>query len=125
MADALFYLLALGSVASAVGVVTAKNPLFSVLSLLAAGPRHGYQLAVELEESSQGFFRFNHGTLYPILHQLEKDGRIRGEWDTAGSTRKRKRYRLTPAGKRHLERQRRSWGQFLGRLTAIVGELGS
>jgi DNA-binding PadR family transcriptional regulator len=94
-----------------------------LLAVLAGEAKHGYQLAVEVEERSDGFFRFNHGTLYPILHKLEKDGMIRGEWGEGGPARKRKSYKLTPAGRRYLDRQRRAWGRFLGHLTGIVGEL--
>ena len=58
-----------------------------ILAILAERPRHGYQLALELEERSNGFFRFNHGTLYPILHKLENDGLIRGTWSDEGPRR--------------------------------------
>ena len=34
-----------------------------ILATLADGPRHGYQLALEIEDRSSGTFRFNHGTL--------------------------------------------------------------
>lgn len=56
-----------------------------ILSVLSSGPHHGYQLALELEEKSQGAFRFQHGTLYPILHKLEKSGLIGQEDDGASS----------------------------------------
>ena len=70
-----------------------------ILSVLAGGARHGYQLAVEIEERSAAFFRFNHGTLYPILHKLERGGLIRGAWSGDDTGRKRKRYSLTAKGR--------------------------
>ena len=94
-----------------------------ILATLAHGPRHGYQLALEIEERSQGFFRFNHGTLYPILHKLEKDGLIRGEWGESGPRRKKKSYKLTAAGNRSLEGQLRDWEKFFEQFSSIVGEL--
>ncbi len=94
-----------------------------ILAVLGGGAKHGYQLAVELEERSGGFFRFNHGTLYPILHKLEKDGLIRGEWGESGPRRKKKSYKLTPAGRRSLRDQLQDWGRFLEQFTSIVGEL--
>lgn len=48
-----------------------------ILSLLSTGPHHGYQLALDLEDKSRGALGFKHGTLYPILHELENDGLIR------------------------------------------------
>jgi PadR family transcriptional regulator PadR len=94
-----------------------------ILSVLADGAKHGYQLALELEERSQGFFRFNHGTLYPILHKLEQEKLIRGTWSEEGPRRKRKSYALTPRGKRYSADQVAAWGTFFARFTEIVGEM--
>jgi DNA-binding PadR family transcriptional regulator len=94
-----------------------------LLAVLLGGSKHGYQIALELEERSGGFFRFNHGTLYPILHKLEKDGLIRGEWGESGPRRKKKSYKLTPAGRRSLQGQLKDWQKFFEQFSSIVGEL--
>lgn len=91
-----------------------------ILGVLADGPRHGYQLALEIEARSEGFFRFNHGTLYPILHQLEKEGLLAGTWSEEGSRRRRKRYALTRHGRERAERQREAWREFARRLLGIL-----
>ena len=93
-----------------------------ILSTLSSGPRHGYQLALELEENSRGAFRFKHGTLYPILHKLENDGLIRGDWLEEVGKRKRKSYRLTDAGRRRLGEQIVEWSEFLERFFNVVVE---
>jgi PadR family transcriptional regulator PadR len=93
-----------------------------ILSALAAGPLHGYQLALVIEERSDGFFRFNHGTLYPILHRLEKDGLIAGAWSDEGPRRKRKSYTLTARGRRHLDGLRAGWREFAARFLAVTEE---
>lgn len=72
-----------------------------VLSSLRDGPKHGYQIGLDVEAESNGLFRFKHGTLYPILHRLENEGMIRGSWSKGGG-RRRKVYLLTAAGERHL-----------------------
>ncbi|MCJ7626870.1 MAG: helix-turn-helix transcriptional regulator [Longimicrobiales bacterium] len=72
-----------------------------VLSTLRAGPKHGYQIGLDVETDSNGLFRFRHGTLYPILHRLEEGSLIRGSWSKAGG-RRRKVYSLTGTGERHL-----------------------
>ncbi len=95
-----------------------------ILAVLADGPRHGYQLALEIEERSGGFFRFKHGTLYPILHKLEREGLLRGDWSEPAKTRKRKRYTLTARGRRELSGQRDAWRSFCRHFGDIVGELG-
>jgi len=93
-----------------------------ILSTLASGPHHGYQLALELEEKSSGAFRFKHGTLYPILHKLEGEALIRGDWLQEKSKRKRKSYRLTESGRRHLQMQIDAWREFFDRFFNIIEE---
>lgn len=73
-----------------------------VLAALRSGPRHGYQIALELERRSGGLFSLQHGTLYPILHRLERGGLIAGEWSRRGG-RRRKVYALTASGRTHLD----------------------
>jgi PadR family transcriptional regulator, regulatory protein PadR len=91
-----------------------------ILAVLQSGPKHGYQIAVEIEESSDGFFGFTHGTLYPILHHLEKEGLVDGEWESGGSRRKRKVYRLTAAGRANLRERAAGWRELHERLSAFV-----
>ncbi len=94
-----------------------------ILAVLAGGPRHGYQLALALEEKSRGAFRFAHGTLYPILHKLENEGWIRGEWQQDGTKRKRKRYTLTAAGRRRGGELASGWRGFFDRFFSVVEEV--
>ena len=96
-----------------------------ILATLAQEKKHGYQLALEIEERSQGLFKFNHGTLYPILHKLEKEGLIKGTWKEEGPKRKRKYYTLTAKGRRHLTGQKQAWSTFFHRLFDILGEEAS
>ena len=92
-----------------------------ILAALAEGPRHGYQLALEIEEASEGSFRFNHGTLYPILHKLESSGFIEGTWAEPEGKRKRRQYELTGAGKQHLDRLRIAWASYFESLFKVIG----
>ena len=92
-----------------------------ILAVLADGPAHGYQLALELDARSGGEFRFQYGTLYPILHKLEKDGLIDGAWDEDSPRRKRKTYKVTRKGRRYLERELEAWRSFFSRFFAVAG----
>jgi DNA-binding PadR family transcriptional regulator len=92
-----------------------------ILAALAKGPRHGYQLALEIEERSQGAFRFNHGTLYPILHKLESGGLIVGSWAEPEGKRKRRQYVLTEAGQTHLQELRGAWSTYFESLFNVIG----
>ena len=90
-----------------------------ILSVLADGPQHGYQLALEIEERSDGRFSVNHGTLYPILHELEAVGHIKGSWTTSPG-RRRRSYALSSSGRNHLERLRRGWQDFSEQLAPLL-----
>lgn len=75
-----------------------------VLAVLKKGPAHGYQVALSVEEDTGGAFTFQHGTLYPILHRLESEGRVSGEWDEGPGQpgRRRKTYLITREGRAFL-----------------------
>lgn len=94
-----------------------------ILVTLASEKKHGYQLALELEETSNALFKFNHGTLYPILHKLEKDNLIKGSWKQEGPKRKRKYYTITAKGKKHLNAQRDQWDIFYKTFVKIIGKI--
>jgi DNA-binding PadR family transcriptional regulator len=94
-----------------------------VLSTLRTGPKHGYQVGLDVETESNGLFRFRHGTLYPILHRLEEEGLIRGSWKKDGG-RQKKVYSLTRAGERHLEGQTGRVQEIVDRLLALLRQPG-
>ena len=75
-----------------------------ILGTVRNEPKHGYQIAMDVETATGGMFAFQHGTLYPILHRLEKDRLIAGHWETADG-RRRKIYSLTPRGRDSLAEQ--------------------
>ncbi len=91
-----------------------------ILATLAVGRKHGYQLGLDIEAASSGQFRFKHGTLYPILHSLEKKGLIEGDWDEDAPRRKRKSYALTGKGRRKLAEETDAWRVFAKHFFAIV-----
>ncbi len=95
-----------------------------ILRMLREGPMHGYEMAKEVERRSEGYFAFKHGTLYPLLHRLEKQGLVRGEWSPpADGERPKKHYRLTRAGQRYHAENTSAWREFIGVLAALVPEL--
>lgn len=93
-----------------------------VMSFLRSGPKHGYQLVFHSEDAAGGYFRFKYGTLYPVLHKLEKQGLIKGSWSDEGPRGKRKDYSLTKKGLSRLENEKRDWREFIKRFLEVVGE---
>lgn len=73
------------------------------------GPQHGYGLAKRIEQISGDLLSVNQGTLYPLLLKLEHEGSISSEWGPSDKNRRARFYRLTAAGRRQLQAERRSW----------------
>ncbi len=94
---------------------------FLVLSLLADGPRHGYELSKLIATRSQGMVTIHAASLYPLLYRLEKDGLLAGRWVEAAGKRRRRYYHLTAAGRSRLETQRRGWAEFVRAVSRITG----
>ena len=47
-----------------------------ILQLLSEREMYGYEMVTELEKRSRAVFRMKEGTLYPLLHRLEKEGAV-------------------------------------------------
>ena len=94
-----------------------------VLSLLAAGDKYGYEMIAELDARSDHTFTLKEGTLYPILHGLEKDGAVNSYTREASTGRTRKYYHITRKGLRRLEEQKREWTAFSQKVNAIRSAL--
>ena len=83
-----------------------------VLRLLSEGEKYGYQLISELKEKSGGMFLLKEGTLYPILHTLEKGGYLSSYQRQAPTGRTRKYYKLTRKGRQLLADKKSEWERF-------------
>jgi PadR family transcriptional regulator, regulatory protein PadR len=92
-----------------------------ILSLVEDRPRHGYDIGHLIELRSRGVLRFNVASLYPLLYRLEGRGWIRGHWVEKAGQRRRRYYRLTPAGRKVLAAQRDGWQEFVGAINRITG----
>ena len=71
-----------------------------ILLLLSRMSLHGYELNNKLQ--AFGFKTIDHGNLYRLLRQLEKDELVSSEWDTNGSGPAKRRYSITRAGITYL-----------------------
>lgn len=91
-----------------------------ILGTLEGRPRHGYDIARAIEAGSGGAIAFNTATLYPTLHRLERKGLVAGRWVEKAGERRRRFYRITPAGRAVLKDQRRSWRDFVEALTRVA-----
>ena len=94
-----------------------------ILSLLAAKPMHGYDMCKELEKRSNGYFQLRHGTLYPLLHKMEKAGLVKSKWGELDSGKPRRYYSLTKKGASYQRDNLASWRELLASLIQLVPEV--
>ena len=91
-----------------------------VLSLLAGEDMYGYQMIVELARRSDHTFEMKEGTLYPVLHGLEKDGLVEAYQQEAPTGRMRKYYHLTRKGGSVLKDEKEAWERYAGAVNAVL-----
>ena len=83
-----------------------------ILKLLSQGDMYGYQMIEELSRRSNDTFQMKEGTLYPILHTLEKEKYLSSYQQEAPTGRQRKYYKLTRKGAQLLSEKRVEWEAF-------------
>jgi transcriptional regulator len=82
-----------------------------ILRTLLFGPVHGHGIAKHIRQTSEDVLQVEHGSLYPALQRLERDGFISAAWEADARGRDMKFYRLTPAGREQLTLEESRWKQ--------------
>lgn len=95
-----------------------------VLSLLSDGDKYGYEMVTELARRSNNAFELKEGTLYPLLHALEKAGEVRAYERIASSGRTRRYYALTERGRGRLAEKTEEWRFFSESVNAVLRAAG-
>jgi len=115
-----------------------------VLSILAKEASYGYQIVRNMNRAAEynsqhqntdtvisyknraaeDVFEWQEGTVYPVLHKLEKEELVRTQWQEADTGRRRKYYYITARGRESLGAQEKQWEAFYGMIQRI-GETGS
>jgi PadR family transcriptional regulator, regulatory protein PadR len=83
-----------------------------VLRALIFGPRHGYDVARWIGDTTDGELAIEEGALYTALHRLEKRGWLESEWGVSENNRRAKFYRLTRQGRRQLAARAETWRRY-------------
>jgi transcriptional regulator len=84
-----------------------------ILRTLQWGPQHGHGIGQVIRARSGDLLQVEHGSLYPALHRLRREGWIESEWGVTENSQRAKYYRLTAAGKRQLTAEESKWEQFV------------
>jgi PadR family transcriptional regulator, regulatory protein PadR len=90
-----------------------------VLKTLALEPRHGVGVADRIQQVTRGTFQVSPGSLFPVLHRLEQEDFIVGEWSVTPEGRRARYYRITPAGSRKLASEKKQWA----RVALAIGQI--
>lgn len=73
-----------------------------VLRTLTLGQAHGYAIARHIERLSEDVLRVEHGSLYPALDRLLKQGWVTARWGSSPTGRRARYYTITASGRRQL-----------------------
>jgi transcriptional regulator len=91
-----------------------------VLQTLIFGPRHGHGIATTIQRTSDDLLLVDHGSLYPALQRLEREGLIVSEWGTSEHNRRARFYKLTRTGRRQLAAQTSKWEKVVRAVTGVL-----
>lgn len=90
-----------------------------VLAALQGGEAYGYQLLQRLADTS--VLGTTESTLYPVLSRLCEEGLVTVRQAPSPAGPPRRYYRLTPAGREHLEQLAAYWREFSQAIDLLLG----
>ena len=91
-----------------------------ILKTLTRGAAHGYGIARHLEQTSADVLQVGESSLYPALQRLLVKGWVTAAWSTTAGNRRARYYRLTPAGRKHLQTEVAQFERVVGAITRII-----
>ncbi len=91
-----------------------------ILKTVSLQPLHGWAIAQRIRQLSKDVLKVHQGSLYPALQRLERQGWIAAEWGASENNRRARFYRLTRAGRRHLEREQVGWERLAGAIRVVL-----
>jgi len=83
---------------------------------------HGFQIADSIQATSDDVLQVEEGSLYPALQRMLIKGWIKGDWGKTEENRRARYYRLTPEGRKQLERELARYGRVsyaIGRILEV------
>jgi transcriptional regulator len=91
-----------------------------ILRTLKLGPQHGHGIGVAIRAGSDDVLQIDHGSLYPALHRLERQGWVASEWKLTENKQRAKYYTLTATGRKQLNAERSRWAQLSAAIARIM-----
>ncbi len=91
-----------------------------ILRTLIFGPRHGHGIAVTIQRTSDEDLLVDHGSLYPALQRLERQGLLKSKWGTSELNRRARYYELTRAGRKKLAQETGKWERMVRAIGRVL-----
>lgn len=94
--------------------------LLVLRTLASRGPMHGYGITLHIQQVSKDALRVEEGSLYPALHRMTESGWLKAEWGASDNNRRARYYSLTPAGRKQLAEEEKSWAILTGAVSQVL-----
>ena len=94
-------------------------PELMLLRLLKDREMYGYELVEAIAEQSKQVIALGEGVIYPVLHELEREGALKSRRKTVNG-RSRVYYTLTSKGERRLKDLASTWATLNGAIQDIL-----
>jgi PadR family transcriptional regulator PadR len=91
-----------------------------ILRTLLFGPAHGHSIAHAIELASEEVLQVEHGSLYPALHRLVRQGLLTAKDGVSENNRKARYYSLTTKGRGHLAAESSKWDRLTQAIARIM-----
>ncbi|MGA2145477.1 MAG: PadR family transcriptional regulator [Bryobacteraceae bacterium] len=91
-----------------------------ILQTLQWGPRHGHGIGQSIRAKSGDLLQVEHGSIYPALHRLRREGWIASDWKVSENNQRARYYRLTADGRKQLEREQNRWKLFVKTMARVM-----
>src|SRR5215472_6810479 len=91
-----------------------------ILRTLLFGPAHGHAIAHAIERGSEEVLQVEHGSLYPALHRLVRQGLVSAKDGISENNRKARYYSLTAKGRKRFTAESSKWERFTQAIARIM-----
>jgi transcriptional regulator len=91
-----------------------------ILRTLAVQSMHGYAIAQQIHELSDGVLTVEQGSLYPALQRLQKKGWATSRWSESPTGRRARYYTITASGRRRLGEEISSFDRVLMAIQRVM-----
>jgi PadR family transcriptional regulator, regulatory protein PadR len=91
-----------------------------ILKTLSRGPNHGWGIAQHIQQVSDDALRIGEGSLYPALQRLLLNDYVEAEWGVSDNNRRARYYKITAAGRKQLQAERRDFEFLLAAIAKVM-----